>query len=49
MSLDKKTAEEAAVIEEEISEGKKIIGQIGEIKYDMARDRPLPCDVSFIV
>lgn len=42
VSTDNKTAEEAAVIEEQISEGKKIIGEIGEIKYDMARDRPLP-------
>ncbi|KAM5532692.1 hypothetical protein V8D89_013661 [Ganoderma adspersum] len=41
VSLDTKTAEEAAVIEEQIAEGKKIISQIGEIKYDMARDRPL--------
>ncbi|TBU44588.1 hypothetical protein BD309DRAFT_957998 [Dichomitus squalens] len=42
VSLPGKTQEEAAVIEEQIAEGKKIIGQIGEIKYDMARDRPLP-------
>ncbi|KAI1790587.1 hypothetical protein LXA43DRAFT_1015926 [Ganoderma leucocontextum] len=41
VSLDNKTTEDAVAIEEQISEGKKIIGKIGEIKYDMARDRPL--------
>ena len=46
LSLDTKTAEEAAVLEEQIAEGKKIISQIGEVKYDMARDRPLPYDVT---
>ena len=40
--LDTKAAKDAAVIEEQIAEGKQIIGQVGEIKYDMARDHPLP-------
>ncbi|RPD77052.1 DUF89-domain-containing protein [Lentinus tigrinus ALCF2SS1-7] len=42
VSLPSKSPEEAAVIEEKIAEGKKIINQVGQIKYDMARDRALP-------
>ena len=42
VSLPGKTAEEASAIEEEIAEGKGIISKVGEIKCDMARDRPLP-------
>ena len=42
VSLPSKTPEEAADIEARIEEGKTIISKVGEIKYDMARDRPLP-------
>ena len=42
VSLPSKTEEEVPVIEEQIAEGKNIISQIGEIKYNMARDRVLP-------
>ena len=41
VSLPSKTPGEAADIEARIEEGKKIISKVGEIKYDMARDRPL--------
>ncbi|KAI8972554.1 DUF89 domain-containing protein [Trametes punicea] len=41
VSASSKTDEEKAVVEEVINEGKKIISQIGQVKYDMARDRPL--------
>ncbi|KAI0776814.1 hypothetical protein BD413DRAFT_610398 [Trametes elegans] len=42
ISLPSKTEAEKAHVEEVIAEGKKIIADIGQIKYDMARDRPLP-------
>ena len=42
VSLPSKTPEETALVEARIEEGKKIISKVGEIKYDMARDRPLP-------
>ena len=42
ISLPEKSAEESALIEARIEEGKAIISKVGEIKYDMARDRPLP-------
>ncbi|KAI0744716.1 hypothetical protein C8Q76DRAFT_789208 [Earliella scabrosa] len=42
VSLPSKTEAEVSVIEEQIAEGKNIISQIGEIKYNMARDRVLP-------
>ncbi|KAI0717732.1 hypothetical protein C8T65DRAFT_640596 [Cerioporus squamosus] len=42
VSLPSKSPEEAAIIEEQIAEGKKIINEVGQIKYDMARDRALP-------
>ncbi|EIW56647.1 DUF89 domain-containing protein [Trametes versicolor FP-101664 SS1] len=42
VSLRDKTDEaEKATIEEIITEGKAIIGLVGQVKYDMARDRPL--------
>ncbi|KAH9856418.1 DUF89 domain-containing protein [Lenzites betulinus] len=42
VSLRDKTDEaEKATIEEIITEGKAIISRVGEVKYDMARDRPL--------
>ncbi|OSD03671.1 DUF89-domain-containing protein [Trametes coccinea BRFM310] len=47
VSLPSKTEAEKAVIEETIEEGKRIIGKVGEVKYDMARDRvlqPIPED-----
>ncbi|KAI0651281.1 DUF89 domain-containing protein [Trametes meyenii] len=47
VSLASKTDEEKAAIEEVIEEGKKIIGLVGQVKYDMARDRvlePIPED-----
>ncbi|KAI0668847.1 DUF89 domain-containing protein [Trametes maxima] len=47
VSLASKTDEEKAAIEEIIEEGKKIIGLVGQVKYDMARDRvlePIPKD-----
>lgn len=42
VSLPFKTPEEAVILEAQIAEGKAIIGKIGEIKYDMGRDRALP-------
>ncbi len=42
VSLPSKSPEETALIEEQITEGKKIINEVGQIKYDMARDRALP-------
>ncbi|CDO75454.1 hypothetical protein BN946_scf184823.g8 [Trametes cinnabarina] len=47
VSLPSKTEAEKALIEETIEEGKKIISKVGEVKYDMARDRalqPIPND-----
>lgn len=41
MSLPSKSEEEKATVEVIIEEGKKIISKIGEVKYDMARDRVL--------
>ncbi|KAH9922327.1 uncharacterized protein BXZ73DRAFT_104145 [Epithele typhae] len=41
ISQESRTPEEAKVVEARIEEGKKIISKVGEIKYDMARDRPL--------
>ncbi|KAI0759122.1 DUF89 domain-containing protein [Fomes fomentarius] len=41
VSLPSKTPEEAAILEAQIAEGKTIISKIGEIKYDMGRDRAL--------
>ncbi|KAH9893939.1 DUF89 domain-containing protein [Cubamyces lactineus] len=41
VSLPSKSEEEKATVEVIIEEGKKIISKIGEVKYDMARDRVL--------
>ncbi|OJT12343.1 hypothetical protein TRAPUB_11118 [Trametes pubescens] len=38
---DKTDEAEKATIEEIITEGKAIIGLVGQVKYDMARNRPL--------
>ena len=43
VSLPSRSPDEAAIVEERIAEGKKIINQVGQIKYDMARDRVLAC------
>ncbi|KAI9068826.1 DUF89 domain-containing protein [Trametes sanguinea] len=52
VSLPSKTDAEKAVIEETIEEGKRIISKVGEVKYDMARDRvlkPIPHDGEALV
>ena len=38
---DKTDEAEKASVEEIIEEGKGIISKVGQVKYDMARDRPL--------